>query len=363
MLLNKILPLEANRVWRTYPGGKNLDVLENKQNPEDTHFPEDWIGSTTKAVNKGRENLTEEGLSSVFVNGQKYLLRYLIEKNPGALVGDLHYKKFGANSGFLLKFLDSAVRLHIQCHPTIPFAQKFLNTNSGKTEGYIILGSREDIKEPYIYFGFQNVPEKARFRQAVAEQDTEFILSCFEKIPVKPGDVFLVPGGQPHAIGEGIFMMEIMEPTDLAVRIEFERGGYLLPEDARFMGRDVDFALSMFEFDRLDLGTVKERYFIKPLTLERQGKSTLTSLFDERSTKRFAAQRLHVEGEFCLERDSFCIAVVVAGSGSIFCSGERLNVEFGDKFFIPFSAGKVNFKTDLNMDIILAGAGPLDLVS
>jgi mannose-6-phosphate isomerase len=41
----------------------------------------------------------------------------------------------------------------------------------------------------------------------------------------------MVPGGMPHAIGEGVFMIEVMEPTDFAVRIEFERGGYVLPEN------------------------------------------------------------------------------------------------------------------------------------
>ena len=47
------------------------------------------------------------------------------------------------------------------------------------------------------------------------------MLACFEKISIKPGDVFMVPGGMPNATGEGVFMVEIMEPTDFAVRIEF----------------------------------------------------------------------------------------------------------------------------------------------
>jgi hypothetical protein len=41
-------------------------------------------------------------------------------------------------------------------------------------------------------------------------------------------------------------ILDIMEPTDFVVRIEFERGGCVLPEEARFMNRDIDFALSMF---------------------------------------------------------------------------------------------------------------------
>ncbi len=140
MNIPDILFLDPNRVWRTYPGGMKLDFMENRENPADTHFPEDWIGSTTSAVNKGREHLTEEGLSKVVIAGKSMTLKSLCEKEPLALLGVDHFEKFGANTQFLLKFLDSAIRLHIQCHPTIPFAKKYLNSNSGKTEAYIILG-------------------------------------------------------------------------------------------------------------------------------------------------------------------------------------------------------------------------------
>jgi len=129
----RILFLEFNRVWRTYPGGKKLDQMEGHENPSDTHFPEDWIGSTTCAVNKGREHFTEEGLSKVKMAGESMTLKSLCEKEPEALLGAQHFEKYGGNTQFLLKFLDSAIRLHIQCHPTISFAKEYLNSNAGKT--------------------------------------------------------------------------------------------------------------------------------------------------------------------------------------------------------------------------------------
>jgi mannose-6-phosphate isomerase len=98
--------------------------MEGREDPVDAHFPEDWIGSTTRAVNKGRENLVEEGLSKITVAGETLTLKALFEKYPNALLGAGHVEKYGTNTQFLLKFLDSAIRLHIQCHPTIPFAQK-----------------------------------------------------------------------------------------------------------------------------------------------------------------------------------------------------------------------------------------------
>ena len=62
--MNKILKFSANRVWRTYQGGKQLDLIEGKENPQDSSFPEDWIGSTVEARNIGRENITE-GLARI----------------------------------------------------------------------------------------------------------------------------------------------------------------------------------------------------------------------------------------------------------------------------------------------------------
>ncbi len=38
-----------------------------------------------------------------------------------------------------------------------------------------------------------------------------------------------------------------MEPSDWG-RFEFERCGYVIPEDARFMGKDIDTALDVFNF-------------------------------------------------------------------------------------------------------------------
>ena len=46
---DKILRLPPNRVWRTYSGGLMLDRMEGRASPADGTFPEDWIGSTTRA--------------------------------------------------------------------------------------------------------------------------------------------------------------------------------------------------------------------------------------------------------------------------------------------------------------------------
>jgi mannose-6-phosphate isomerase len=353
MKIPSILFLPPNRVWRTYPGGMKLDLMEGKASPQDTHFPEDWIGSTTRAVNEGREDLIEEGLSKITIADETLTLKELCEKQPSALLGDKHVEKYGANTQFLLKFLDSAVRLHIQCHPTIPFAQKHLNSNSGKTEGYIILGSRDDVKEPYIYMGFQHPPEKAEFKRMIEEQDSDAIQACFDKIPIKPGDVFMVPGGMPHAIGEGVFMIEIMEPTDFAVRIEFERGGYVLPEESRFMNRGVDFALSMFNYESTSIETIKERFFCQPRQLQTQDQSAEYALIDDTKTPCFSVNRIDVKGCYVKESDTFYVGIVSKGSGRIVIGDEIYILEEGSKFFVPYQTGSVKYESESGMEITI----------
>lgn len=349
---DQILRIPPNRVWRTYPGGMKLDRMEGQSDPADTHFPEDWIVSTTRAVNKGREHLTEEGLSKVIVNGETVLLKNLCEQFPNEILGPVHFKKYGANAQFLLKFLDSAIRLHIQCHPTIPFAQKYLNSNSGKTEAYVILSIRDEVKEPYIYLGFQHPPSKEELKEVIERQDSEKLLSYFKKIHIKPGDVFVVPGGMPHAIGEGVFMIEIMEPTDFAVRIEFERGGYVLPESSRFMNRGIDFALSMFNFEPTSVEAIKNNYFCQPLELQRQGNSVEYSIVDERKTTCFSVKRMLINDRFTKEEDSFYTGIVSKGSGKIVIGDETHPVAMGDRFFVPFQTGPVTFESESGMEIV-----------
>ncbi len=353
MQIPPILPLLPNRVWRTYLGGKTLDTMENKSCPEDSHFPEDWLVSTTVAINKGREEYDTEGLSRTEIDGQVYFLRDLFADYAEQMLGSCHGELFGTNAGFLLKYLDSSIRLHMQCHPTIEFSQKYLNANAGKTEGYIILGHRPDV-EPYVYLGFQRPPEKEAFRQAIVEQDSQAILSGFDKIPVKAGDVFIVPGGLPHAIGEGVFMIEIMEPTDFAVRVEFERGGYVLPESARFMGRDVDFALSMFDFTAYPLEKLKERCFVEPLLIDEQPGGRHWSLFDSRYTKCFRAERLEVRGVFRVSHEGFRALVVTQGETIIRADGIEVLLSKGDRILIPAQTKEIEIESTTGMEAVIA---------
>ncbi|MDA8975149.1 class I mannose-6-phosphate isomerase [Akkermansiaceae bacterium] len=344
-----ILMLGANRVWRTYQGGRILDEIEGKSVPEDTHFPEDWIGSLTAAKNPDRE-FGEEGISRVTrSNGESILLTELIAENPSYYLGQEHYDVFGLETRILTKFLDSAIRLHFQVHPTASFSEQFLGCTSGKTEAYFILAIREGTKNPYIYAGFQRPPERADLKGWIENQEIDSIEACFDKIPVKPGDVFLIPGGFPHALGEGILMVELMEASDLAVRFEFERGGFVLPEEARFLGKDLDFALTVFDHTPV----VAEKFQCHPEVIRQFPDGSEQRLFiGKEHTNCFFARETLVKKEITKEESEFHIVIVTEGEGRMTIGERSWDLKLYDRFFVSAACGPITFETSEGLRLL-----------
>jgi len=333
---------QPNRVWRSYKGGKILDKIEGKENPQDSNFPEDWIGSTTRAVNPDRDQYINEGVS-VLTTGE--LLTDIIRTNGKEIFGQDHIEKYGNNTQFLTKFLDAADRLHFQVHPTSGFSKQHLNSSNGKTEVYYILDIREEVSEPYIYLGFQHPPDRQSLSRMIENQDIEELKKCFEKIEVRKGDVFIVPGGLPHAIGEGVFMIEIMEPTDFVARIEFERGGYKLPYNSRFMGRDLDFALDMFNYNAISKEYIKENFYGSDILITETSGGTEKQIIGQNHTDKFSVNKLEINGTYHDESDDiFYIGIVVKGEGQLVCPEKTFPLQQYSRFLIPCSLSEVRYE-------------------
>ena len=57
------------------------------------------------------------------------------------------------------------------------------------------------------------------------------MLAVTNRVPVEAGDSLLCPAGTPHAIGAGILLVELQEPTDWSILLQW-RGFPLGPDDA-----------------------------------------------------------------------------------------------------------------------------------
>jgi len=349
---NMLIELPQNRVWRGYQGGRILDEIVGKGDPLDGHYPEDWIGSVTRARNPDPQS-DYEGLSNVRINGHELLFTDLIEQDPDYFLGRDHVARFGQQPMVLVKLLDSAVRLPLQVHPTAEFAQAHLNSNSGKAEAYYVLGVRKDVETASVYLGFQRPPDREALKRCIEEQDLACMEGYFDKITVKPGDVLFIPGGLPHAIGGGIFLVEIMEPSDLVVRFEFQTAGYTLPKSARFMNRGLDFCLDIFDFDAKPESLVRSEYMFEPQLEETYGEfAHRYHLIGDETTPCYRVKKSVISGVVTRQENTFYTGVITAGACVV--RTEEAVVELGtfDKFFCPAGLGNYTIEAEEEVQIL-----------
>ena len=352
-----VLRLPPNRVWRTYPGGYQLDRMEGHESPSDGAYPEDWIASTVRASNPNSTK-TDEGLAlGIHAHGTDNIA-HLIQHNPLYFLGEKHIERFGCDPMVLVKYLDSAVRLPFQVHPTTAFSQQHFKTNSGKTEAYYILGVRPDVTDPYIYLGFQRPPTREELKRMIVEQDIAAMEQCFDRIHVKPGDIIMVPGGLPHAIGGGILMVEIMEPTDYVARVEFSVAGRVIPESARFMRRDVDFALDMFDYRPYSVATIEQHYRCVPRVLVEQAGFYREVLIDQINTDKFRVLRTRIASACDWSPLGFTILLIISGSCEIHCQNERIQLSTHDRILVPFGVKSIRIIPN-NVAVFLECLPPL----
>ena len=149
-------------------------------------------------------------------------------------------------------------------------------------------------------------------------------------------------------------MIEMMEPTDFAVRIEFERGGYVLPESARFMNRGIDFAVSMFDFKRRSVETIRRDQFAVPLPLPIEGAAERRSLFDKRYTPCFRAEKLLVHGDASLRQSGLRVLIVTNGSGELEINGKYCKLSAYDRILIPAKTEEIRLYSEKQLELIAA---------
>mgnify|MGYP002631238982 CR=1 FL=1 len=120
---------------------------------------------------------------------------------PSVVEGGGPLGELVADEGLLVKLLDSQQRLSLQIHP--PHGHPDLaDGECGKHEAWVVLASKPGAG---LYVGLQPGVNEADMRAAVAAGAVEPLLNFVE---VEPGDVLEVGPGTPHAVGEGLLLLE-----------------------------------------------------------------------------------------------------------------------------------------------------------
>lgn len=327
--------LPCNPVWRSYVGGRLLRAFRTLSDDSDDHFPEDWLASTVRARNGANAQHADEGLSRIEDARTGQLLIESLREAPGYWFGPSCRKH--KSMGVLWKLLDSSVRLQLQAHPDAQFARRHLNSNAGKTECWYILGTRNNA---FVYLGFQDPPTRDTWARMIREQNIEKMLNCFERIPVQAGDCFVIPAGTPHAIGPGVFMVELMEPTDWVVRCETVTAGLRLSPADCYMGLDLETCLDIFDYGKYPVEQVRRKFQQSPRTLTRTASFEAEELIGPTWHRFFRLHRLHGTGNAAWAGKELMLLIALKGCGKLSAGGKSQAVCAGQTWLLPGMAEK-----------------------
>ena len=296
---------------RFYRGGAGIGEFRGEPVTAERE-PEDWVGSTTAVRGERMQGLT------TLPDGR--LLRDAVADDPVAWLGSAHAERWGADTRLLVKILDAGQRLPVHAHPHDDFAATHLGAAHGKAEAWYILSGG------IVHIGLREDVTVERLAALVDSQDVDGLLGLLHRVEVEQGDVVWVPPGELHAIGEGVLLLELQQPEDLSILLEWE--GFAI--DGAALGHlGLGFGVALAAVSRR--GRSKEE-----LTALVRRAPASGSVFPAEADPYFRLERRPVDGEGRVEQG---FAIVVVSRGEVEIAGERC--ARGTALLVPDAAGEL----------------------
>ncbi|MEH3034818.1 MAG: hypothetical protein PGN07_12550 [Aeromicrobium erythreum] len=318
--------LRPNLVEHFYRGGARIGALRGVE-PTSTHQPEEWIASTATRVDDPAQGLS--------VTTEGHVLRDLVVEHAAAWTGGLG--AWPGDVGLLLKLLDAGQRLPVHVHPDRAFAARHLDCAYGKTEAWLVLDAEPGAA---VHLGWRDDVDPGEVARARDLQDGEWLLDQMHRVEVRRGDGILVPAGTPHAIGAGVFVAEVQEPTDFSILLEWSitTSG---PDEAH-LGLGHDLAQRAMHHG----ATTPERLAALAVHHDLDAPSRpSTSLLPAEADPFF---RLHLLTDGAACDAAFAALVVLDGHGTIHGRGS-LEVTAGDVVAVPTGFGDWHVDGDVRV--------------
>ncbi|OPY85883.1 MAG: putative mannose-6-phosphate isomerase GmuF [Smithella sp. PtaU1.Bin162] len=297
----KLIPTYAERPW----GGKLLKERLGKEIPN-RKIGESWEISSHP-----------HGLSRI-ANGPLAgkTIPELLSRYGAKFIGPKLSGKYGNTFPLLTKFIDVNSLASVQVHPDDIQADELENQQFGKAEVWFILALEKTAE---IYIGFRRNAGKKEFLNALANGTVKELLN---RVNVKPGDCIYVPPGTVHACGNGVFMLEIQQSSDLTYRVyDWDR------TDAEGRKRELhmDKALKVINFNA------------QPEIFRANDK--INNLSQILTSPYFDIYQVSVKNEFSLPVKKTCIAgTLLEGICDLISGNGVLHLVQGDSFLIPADA-------------------------
>jgi hypothetical protein len=129
------------------------------------------------------------------------LLTDFITQNSLLVLGEEH-RRGRAGTALLVKLIDTSEPLSVQIHPSDDYVG-LSPGECGKPESWYVVA-----REPGagLYLGFRAGTRQVDVERALLGETSLRDLLRF--VPVEPGDFFVIDAGTPHAIGEGLTLVE-----------------------------------------------------------------------------------------------------------------------------------------------------------
>ena len=172
------------------------------------------LGPPVDGVPVGEAWVAGEACVAATGPGEGRTLASIVADDPAGFLGPDGVAAADGRFPLLVKILDTADWLSLQVHPDDATALALEGPGAvGKTESWYVLDADAGAE---ILLGVEpGVPED-RVRAAVRDGDLHVLA---HRVRVRPGDVVLVRAGLLHAIGPGVLLCELQQPSDLTYRV------------------------------------------------------------------------------------------------------------------------------------------------
>ena len=178
---------------------------------------EDWGITLPPEATIGEALLTAPEATVASGDHQGTPLGELARQDRHAWIGARGLAATGGRTIFplLIKLIDGHADLSIQVHPD-DRAAAAMGLGTGKTEAYHILAADAGS---VIYLGLDEAASEERFAASCLRADAS-AASCLRQVLAEPGMTVLIPAGTPHALGAGVAIYEIQQPSNVTFRLD-----------------------------------------------------------------------------------------------------------------------------------------------
>lgn len=225
----------------------------------------------------------------------------------------------------LIKLIDAHDRLSVQVHPNDEAAHA-AGLPAGKTEMWYVLDAKEGAE---LVYGIENIDKETLGKAAESGQLEPYL----KRKKVHKGDVFFIPAGLVHAIGDGILIAEVQQNSNTTYRLyDYDRRD----KDGKTRPLHIKEALAVLD-STLPHGKNT------PEMLEKTEKMSRERLC---RCKYFETERLTLsDTAYSFDGENMRFLLCLEGEGAFRHNGIGYPFRKGDAYLVPAKTGRFSVET------------------